>query len=163
MYLYIGIGYILPTIGSVRGFCAPRNVHLVIYIFALDICCQHLGNIRQLEGFCAPFGRKVKECKCCNIYIYRYISIDTYIFIGYMLPTFGDHMSVEFIHYSRAELSGVQLSTFFRAGTGRVTQVATGRYVQPPMVACNWEGRTQAFSWDQLCCMVDLLCHSYSI
>ena len=72
MYSYIGIGYIIP-IGSVRGFCAPRNVHLVIYIFALDICCQHLGNIRQLEGFCAPFRRKVKECTCCNIYVYLYI------------------------------------------------------------------------------------------
>ena len=74
------ISYIIPTIGSVRGFCAPRNVHLVIYIFALDICCQHLGNIRQLEGFCAPFGRKVKECTFCNIYI------SIYICIGYMLP-----------------------------------------------------------------------------
>ena len=110
LYLYIGIGYIIPTIGSVRGFCAPRNVHLVIYIFALDICCQHLGNICQLEGFCAPFGRKVKECTCCNIYIY------TYIFIGYMLPKFGGHMSVEFIHCSRAELSGGPTVHFFQGG-----------------------------------------------
>ena len=63
LYLYIGIGYIIPTIGSVRGFCAPRNVHLVIYIFALDICCQHLGNIVSWR----VSVRKVKECTCCNI------------------------------------------------------------------------------------------------
>ena len=25
-----------------EGFCAPRNVHFVIYIFVLDICCQHV-------------------------------------------------------------------------------------------------------------------------
>ena len=30
--------------------------------------------------------------------------IDIYICIGYMLPTFGEHVSVEFIHCSRAEL-----------------------------------------------------------
>ena len=29
-----------------------------------------------------------------------------------MLPTFGEHMSVEFIHCSIAKLSGAQLSTF---------------------------------------------------
>ena len=28
-----------------------------IYIFELDIFCQHLGDIWQLEGVCAPFGR----------------------------------------------------------------------------------------------------------
>ena len=109
LYLYIGVGNIIPTIGEMcqlEGFCPPGNVHFVMYIFVLDICCQHLGNIRQLKGFCAPFGRKVKECTLCNIYIYIYICI------GYMLPTFGEHMSVEFIHCSRAELSGAQLSTF---------------------------------------------------
>ena len=30
-----------------------------IYIFVLDIFCQHLGDIWQLEGVCAPFGRWV--------------------------------------------------------------------------------------------------------
>ena len=73
LYLYIGVGYIIPTIGEMcqlEGFCAPGNVHFVMYIFVLDICCQHLGNIRQLKGFCAPFGRKVKECTLFNIYIY---------------------------------------------------------------------------------------------
>ena len=32
-----------------------------IYIFVLDIFCQHLGDIWQLEGVCAPFGRWVGE------------------------------------------------------------------------------------------------------
>ena len=46
------------------------KVHSVIYIFVLDICCQHLGYMRQLEGFYAPFGHKVRECTFCNIYIF---------------------------------------------------------------------------------------------
>ena len=46
------------------------KVHSVIFIFVLDICCQHLGYMRQLEGFYAPFGHKVRECTFCNIYIF---------------------------------------------------------------------------------------------
>ena len=38
------------------------NVHFVTYIFVSDICGQHLGDVCQLEVFCAPFGRRVREC-----------------------------------------------------------------------------------------------------
>ena len=50
----MGIGYILPKIGGI------------------------------VEGFCASFGRRVRESTFCNIYIC----------IGYMLPTFGVYASV---------------------------------------------------------------------
>ena len=53
-----------------EGFCPPGNVHFVIYIFVLDICCQHLGYMLHLEGFYVPFGHKVRECTFCNIYIF---------------------------------------------------------------------------------------------
>ena len=46
--------------------------------------CQHFGNICQLEGFCAPFGRRVEECT------FSYM----YTCIGYKLPIFGEYMSV---------------------------------------------------------------------
>ena len=49
-----------------------------------------------------------------------------------MLPTFGEHMSVEFIHCSRAELSGAQLSTFFRAGNWAPDSWAPGPNCPPP-------------------------------
>ena len=71
VFIYIGVGNI-GEMCQLEGFCAPGNVHFVMYIFVLDICCQHLGNICQSEGFCAPFGRKVKECTfwildiCCQ-------------------------------------------------------------------------------------------------
>ena len=51
---------------SIGGFlCALwgpglGNVHVVIYIFVLDKCGQHLGDICQLEVFCAPFGAQGK-------------------------------------------------------------------------------------------------------
>ena len=35
----------------------------------LDIYCQRLGYIVQMEGVCAPFGRGVGECACFKIYI----------------------------------------------------------------------------------------------
>ena len=44
-----------------------------IYIFVLDIFCQHLGDIWQLEGVCAPFGRwagkqkNIKKFPWCQI------------------------------------------------------------------------------------------------
>ena len=64
------------------------NVHFVTYIFVSDICGQHLGDVCQLEVFCAPFGRRVRECIFfCNVYI------------GYMPPTFGEQMSVDFVHF----------------------------------------------------------------
>ena len=81
------------------------NVHFVTNIFVLDICGQHLGDICQLEVFCAPFGRRVRECIFfCNVYI------------GYMLPTFGEQMSVDFIHCPRAQLSGGPNGPLFQGG-----------------------------------------------
>ena len=56
----------------------------LLCILILDINCQHLGNICQLEGFCAPFGRGVRKSKFFNIYIC----------IGYLLPTFGEYTSL---------------------------------------------------------------------
>ena len=61
-----------------------RNIHFVIYTFVLDIFCQQLGDICQLEGVCAPFGHKVGEYTFCNIYIC----------IGYILPTIGGYVLV---------------------------------------------------------------------
>ena len=67
--IYIFIEFSLPTFGgnmSIGGFlCALwgpglGNVHVVIYIFVLDKCGQHLGDICQLEVFCAPFGAQGK-------------------------------------------------------------------------------------------------------
>ena len=37
-----------------------RNVYFLICQLVLDINCQHLGSTCQLEGFCAPFGRRVR-------------------------------------------------------------------------------------------------------
>ena len=45
------------------------NIHLMIYTFVLNIYCQQLGDICQLEGVCALFGHKVGEYTFCNIYI----------------------------------------------------------------------------------------------
>ena len=45
------------------------NVHFVTYIFVSDICGQHLGDVCQLEVFCAPFGRRVRECIFFVMYI----------------------------------------------------------------------------------------------
>ena len=32
------------------------NINFVINTFVLDIYCQQLGDLCQLEGVCAPFG-----------------------------------------------------------------------------------------------------------
>ena len=77
-------------------------------MLVLDISCQHMGDECKLKSFCAPFGRRVGECTFLKLYIC----------IGYMLPTFGEHTSVEFIHCSRAKLSGAQLSTFWGRTVG---------------------------------------------
>ena len=39
-----------------------------IYVLVLDIYCQQLGDIFQLEVVCEPFGRGVGECTLCDIY-----------------------------------------------------------------------------------------------
>ena len=78
------------------------NIYFVrvscIYILVLDISYQQLGEMCQLEGFCAPR----------NLVTFGNI----YICIGYMLPTFGEYTSVEFIHCSRAKLRKVKECTF---------------------------------------------------
>ena len=57
------------------------NIYIYLYwIYAANI----LGDTCQLEVFCAPFGRRARECTFCNIYIC----------IRYMRPTFGGYMSV---------------------------------------------------------------------
>ena len=43
------------------------NIHFLIYIFVLDIYCQQLGDICQLEVVCAPFGAKVYTYSYCGI------------------------------------------------------------------------------------------------
>ena len=46
-----------------------ENVHFLEYTFVLDIHCQQLGKMCQLEGVCAPFGRRVRECTFSRICI----------------------------------------------------------------------------------------------
>ena len=43
----------------------------------LNIFCQQLGDICQLEVICAPFGYKVGEYTFCNIYIFTFV-LDIY-------------------------------------------------------------------------------------
>ena len=83
----------------------------LIYIFVLDICSQHLGNICQLEGFCTPFRHKVKKCTFCNISFYIYI----YLYWIYAANIWRTYMSIEFIYCSRAQLSRGPTVHFFRA------------------------------------------------
>ena len=45
-----------------------ENVHFLDYTFVLDMHCQQLGKLCQLEGICAPFGHGVGECAFCRIY-----------------------------------------------------------------------------------------------
>ena len=47
--IYVGIGYIMPTIGGIY-FGG-------LYMLVLDISCQLLGDECKLDSFCAPFGR----------------------------------------------------------------------------------------------------------
>ena len=84
---YICIGYFLPTFGgyiTVGGcLCALRALGWEtcvsrINIFVLDIFCQHLGDIWQLEGVCAPFGRWVGKdvsVKHTRYWIYSVLSL----------------------------------------------------------------------------------------
>ena len=58
------------------------NIHFRIYMLALNISCQHLGDECKLEGFCAPFGRRVGEYTFLNIYVG----------IEYIMPTLGGSM-----------------------------------------------------------------------
>ena len=47
----------MPPSGAGLG-----DVHFLRYVFVLDIYCQQLGYIVQMEGVCAPFGRGVGKC-----------------------------------------------------------------------------------------------------
>ena len=61
--------------------CTFSNIYIYLYwIYVANI----LGDRCQLEFFCAPFGRRVRDSTFCNIHIC----------IGYMRPTFGGYMSV---------------------------------------------------------------------
>merc|ERR1712016_238907 len=49
-------------------------MYIFLYcILVLDINCQHLGNVCQLEGFCAPFGRRVGEYVWSGMYSFLYV------------------------------------------------------------------------------------------
>ena len=67
----MSVGDVLRPLGTSLG-----SVHLIKYIFVLDICCQQfegyifwywiicsqqLGYICQLGGVCAPFGRRLAD------------------------------------------------------------------------------------------------------
>ena len=54
--------------------------------FVLDINYQHLGNIFQVKGFCAPFGRRVEECTF--LYMYFYWIFGEYLSFGGFLCAF---------------------------------------------------------------------------
>ena len=44
----LDIGYVLPPFKEYTWRVSVNpNVHFLIYFFVLDICCQHLGNIRH--------------------------------------------------------------------------------------------------------------------
>ena len=74
----------LPTIGGIY----------VSYIYVGIGHNQYLGDECKLGGFCAPFGRRVGVCTFLKLYNCN----------GCILPTFGEHTSVEFIHCSKAKL-----------------------------------------------------------
>ena len=44
-------------------------MHFLEYTFVLNLHCQQLGNMCQLEGVYAPFGRGRGECAFSRIYI----------------------------------------------------------------------------------------------
>ena len=72
------------------------NMHFVIFTLVLDICCQQLGDICQLEGVCDSvcplvFGLRVGKYAFCNILIC----------IVYILPTIAHFQ----IHIAYAVLS----------------------------------------------------------
>ena len=93
LHRYICIGYFLPTFGgyiTVGGcLCALRALGWEtcvsrIDIFVLDIFCQHLGEIWQLEGVCAPFGRWVgKDLTKYFFSIWQSISLSSWNCISY--------------------------------------------------------------------------------
>ena len=59
-----------------------KNVHSLEYTFVLDIHCQQLGKMCQLEGVCALLGRRDRECTISRICI------------RHTLPTIGECWSV---------------------------------------------------------------------
>ena len=73
--IQIYILWYLYLYSDLRNTC-----QLYLYILVLDISCQQLGEMCQLEGFCAPR----------NLVTFGNI----YICMGYMLTTFGEYTSV---------------------------------------------------------------------
>ena len=64
-----------PNVG--RIYPIPINKLNVTFcninILVLGVNCQHFGNVCQLEGFCAPFGRRVGEYVWSGMYIFLYV------------------------------------------------------------------------------------------
>ena len=48
-------------------------VHVLRYVFVLDIFCQQLWSLLQLGGVCVPFGHKVGACTCFDICIWLHL------------------------------------------------------------------------------------------
>ena len=58
------------------------------------------------------------------------------VYIGYMLPTFGEQMSVDFVHFPRAQLSGAQLSAPKKWTVGPRGSTIRGPTERPEKVDC---------------------------
>ena len=119
-YMYF-IEYLLPTFWriyvswrfSVRPLGAGLgNVHFVKYIFLLDICGQHLGDICLWEVFCAPFGRRIRRCTCWIIFIFV---------LDICCQHLGNKCKLIFYISPRAKLCGAQQSTFSEQTVGPQT------------------------------------------
>ena len=67
-------------------------------MLVLDISCQYLGDECKLEGFCAPFGRRVGECTFLKLYssitndLGNICQLNIYVGIGYIM---GDECKLE--------------------------------------------------------------------
>ena len=66
-----------PYINILRLYIDILRPDIDILKADMDISCLNLGDECNLEGFCVPFGPRVRECTFLEIYIC----------IGYMLPT----------------------------------------------------------------------------
>merc|ERR1711951_113285 len=67
------------------------NIHFRIYMLALNISCQHLGDECKFKGFCAPYGRRVGEYTFLNIYVG----------IEYIIQQWGDECKLDNIYIDR--------------------------------------------------------------
>ena len=68
-------------------------------MWILGISCQHLGDECKLEGFCVPFGHRVRECTFFeNVFLHwicaannlgNICQLNICVGIGYIMPTLG--------------------------------------------------------------------------